>query len=220
MMVQKRGFRSGTTLLEVLIALAIMAMTALLIAPLISGTGRALGRSSEIADGVAMAISRDELRGWLEAAVAFPASDGIAPEAGFVGRQGSLEFFTLSHGGSFWVGEWVKVRLMTISGEEGQIVRVLAVGLDDQGNSVTRELPLSTTAGTISLEYFGRHEGETDPTWRNEWASVGRLPDLVRISIADRRMVYPPLIVSPGWSHRQSEMSLSSLVPPALPSRP
>ena len=66
---------------------------------------------------------------------------------------------------------------------------------------------LSAEGALTGIRYFG------DGAWREDWPG-GALPEAIRIDYLDRGRVVPPLTVIPARRARQSEMSLSSPVPP------
>lgn len=216
----KRTSEAGVSLLEVLIALAIMALIAYLISPLLSSSTRALLISSDIEENATMAFSRYELKVWLESAIANSSDDAGAKNVSFQGFSDQIHFEMVEDNGFFWPGLNVSVSI-SAQGENGN-ERVVAVANGYSQNEVVQQkkLTLSSVAGTIEFEYFGRLNDMNEESWSSSWTDQNSLPELVRIWVKDKNTEFPPLVISVGTVFSQNEMSLSSLVPPAIPSRP
>ncbi|MCU0828299.1 MAG: prepilin-type N-terminal cleavage/methylation domain-containing protein [Tabrizicola sp.] len=209
----KRNPKSGVTLLETMVGLLVMAMVAGLIASGFGTTARFFGRNEQASARVDQAIARRDLRIWLEHALpsAVPGDD----RAVFAGSSGELVFLAVPPGGVFWPGSATEVVL------NGPEASALATGLTPTQDSNRQvALDLSPTGTRLSLRYWGQVSPDEPARWHDSWPATAGLPDLVRIAFEGADMAPPPMIVRPAKAWTHSEMSLSSLVPPALPSRP
>lgn len=212
----RRDLRSGTTLLETMIALGIMAMIALTLAGGIRGFARSLVMSSQVSNAVSLGTARAELRDWLEACLSVPFPGNS--DAGFIGTEDRLEFRFVDETGAFWAGDPVIVRVAL---DETGSAKATATGpQDERGQETTRTLALTSEPATLQFEYFGRFSADAPIGWTKDWAADAGIPLLVRLVISSKTERIPPISVRPGKALAQSEMSLSSLVPPSLPSRP
>lgn len=189
----RRNPRAGVTLLELLVALWVMAAAAMILASSLGLMGRALARVSGEATDVDRISARMTLRRWLEE---MPAG------ARLVGDGGSVTFFTLIDTPPLTAADLVAVR---VSGED-RAVRAVA------GAIVVEMAPQGQVTG---IRYFGAPGPADRAEWRDNWPETATaLPDLIRLDYMDGDRVMPPLTVLPARKARQSEMSLSSPAPP------
>ncbi len=183
----RRNARAGVTLLEMLIALWVMAAAAVILSSSLGLTGRALQRvGSEAADVDALA-ARAVLRRWLEE---------MPVAARLSGDATGMEFGALIDAPPLTAARVERVRVAI----DGAALRAVA-----GDGAVVAEL--SADGVLVGIRYFG------GGAWRDDWAGTA-LPDAIRIEYLDRGRVVPPLTVIPARRARQSEMSLSSPVPP------
>lgn len=190
-----RNPRAGVTLLELLIALWVMAAAALILSSSLGLMGRALARVGGEATDVDRIAARVTLRRWLEE---------MPVGARMAGDAGGVTFFTLIDRPPLTAAELVAVR---VSGEGG------AVRAEAGAGAIAVDL---APAGVVTgLRYFGAPGPADRAEWRTDWPETATaLPDLIRLEYTDGQRVMPPLTVIPARQARQSEMSLSSPVPP------
>ncbi|WP_395541054.1 type II secretion system protein J [Neotabrizicola sp. sgz301269] len=209
----RRSTKAGITLFETLIALAIMSMLAIL---LTSGLGfgiRYLDRSTSLSAAVDQALARRALRDWLEHALLAPVPLDNRPL--FIGSATELRFLAEATDLRFWPGAAVDVRL----GQDS--ARLYTNGISaDQSTEIEVMVDLAAPDARLSFEYWGQRRSDQDARWGKDWPEGAGLPQLVRITFGSASGDLPPMVVRPGKAFFQIEMSLSSLVPPALPSRP
>lgn len=215
----RRDRRSGVTLLELLVALALMALLASFGFSLIAASGRATLRSDRTEAAVEVLLAREALRSVLETAVAIP--DATGATEGLAGSATRFSVRAILDDGTFWPGTPVDIALgrTEVSGMSQVELAIAGLAENDQA-PIERQSPLSGPDGQMELAYFGSVKVGERPVWQDDWPPDAPLPLLVRIAIRDGERDYPPLILRPGKQFLQSEMSLSSLVPPATPSRP
>lgn len=188
---RRRDPQAGVTLLELLIALWVMAAAAMILASSMGMIGRGLARVGFDAADVEQITARVTLRRWLE---------DMPDRAGLVGDAQGLRFATLIEGAELAGGELAEVR---VTGAEGQ-VRAVA------GDGALVAL-LSGDGVVTGIRYWGAPGFGAAPGWRNDWPEGAEsLPGLVRIEYLDGGRQMPPLTVMPARIARQSEMSASS----------
>lgn len=209
---KKRNPQAGVTLLETLIGLLVMAMVAALLSAGFGTSTRFLNRSEEASDLVDQGLARRDLRLWFE--YALPAPVPGEKDLLLSGSPDMMIFLTVPPNGMFWPGAATEVSL----GENGPLV--MAVGTDQDGADRRTSLTLAPPGTRLRFQYWGQLEADQLPDWHAHWPGDQGLPQLVSIAFDGGSSPPPTLTVQPGKAWLQSEMSLSSLVPPALPSRP
>lgn len=181
------------TLLELLVALWVMAAAALILASSMGLMGRALARVGGESADVERIAARVTLRRWLEE---------MPIGARLVGDAGGMTFFTLIDAPPLTAAEPVAVR---VSGAD-RAVRAEAGAM---------EIDLAPKGQVTGIRYFGAPGPADRAEWRDNWPETATaLPDLIRLDYVDGDRVMPPLTVLPARKARQSEMSLSSPPPP------
>lgn len=191
----KRNPRAGVTLLELLIALWVMAAAAVILASTLGLAGRALARVGAEAADVQAITARVVLRRWLE---------GMPLGARIVGDAGGMTFGALIDEPPLSAARVTEVRVMDADGA------VIAVAGD---GALVAEL--AADGVLVAVAYHGSPGPGIASGWRRDWpATAEALPDLVRITYETEGRVAPPLTVIPARLERQSEMSLSSPSPP------
>lgn len=206
-----RNPRAGVTLLETLIGLLVMAMVAALLSAAFGTNLRLLGRSQLSTALVDQALARREFRGWLEHALESPVPND--PRTVFSGTSTELRFLSVPPEGQFWPGVATEVSLGPEATANGK-------GTSDRSTEITLSLALAPSGLIVNLQYWGRAAPGRPPEWHDHWSPDNGLPDLIRITFLGEDPLPPPMSIRPAKAWRQSEMSLSSLVSPALPSRP
>ncbi|MDX8355264.1 prepilin-type N-terminal cleavage/methylation domain-containing protein [Cognatiyoonia sp. IB215182] len=186
---------AGITLLEVLLALAVMAMLGVGIGSLFetgSQVWQRIDANSEVADH---AINRTELRSTLESMQVvgpdLPLSELIETDDG-------IAFAIEKDGISIW-----------------QRVRLSENALLWQVDSAPTSQILRPDLSRVTFSYYGRKTVRSEPDWHTNWDDATILPVLIKIeSWQIGGQVNPPLTIQPAKLTRQMEISLSSLVPP------
>lgn len=207
-----RNPRAGVTLLETLIGLLVMSMVALLLSAAFGTNLRLLDRSQTSSALVDQALGRRDLRIWLEHALVSPVPND--PRAVLSGTSESLRFLTVPPGNLFWPGTATEVSL-------GPAASARGTGTAADGRTERAVvLMIAPERATITLSYWGRSTPDQPAEWHDSWLPTQGLPDLIRLTFQGEGPLPAPMAVRPAKAWRQSEMSLSSLVPPALPSRP
>lgn len=195
---QRRNPRAGLTLLELLIALWVMAAAALILASSLGLTGRALVRVGSDAADIGPLTDRNRLRHWIES---------MPPGATLSGDSTSLAFATLIDEPPRDMASLTDVQLALIEGT----LRAIAGPSDTPALTAT----LSESATGLTIRYYGSPLPNSQSGWHDDWpATAIAQPDLIRIDYTSDVAPAPPLSVIPALASRQSEISLSSPEPP------
>lgn len=201
--------RTGLSQLEVLIALAIMGLIALVLANALSFTGKMLHRTVPMSRQVEQALARDTLRRWVEdMPLGYRAKPG---RPALLGGPDSLTFQTLIHDGIFWGGAVSTVHVTA----QDQVLRILVTGTAEQnGPKVERTLTLGTEVQELSIQYFGIHDEAPTAGWHREWQTAVGLPDLIKIEWEEEGdHPVPPLTLRPAKTDIDDYIELSGVLP-------
>jgi prepilin-type N-terminal cleavage/methylation domain-containing protein len=211
----------GFTLLEMLIALAVMAMIALTLGATFSAAGRLVVRSAEMSLRADAALARARLRQVVEQALTapFPGTAAVL----FQGDATGFSFLTEAEAEGFWPGAPVQAAL--VAGPGGGLALHLSGRAEKDRAPLVQDWPIAPPGLSWEIGYFGARTAGAPLMWHRDWSPNDGLPRLVKLSpLAAAGAVLPdlppPLVLQPAKARLQSERSLSSLVPPATPSRP
>lgn len=219
-MMRPRDHMAGVTLLETMIALVVMAFLSIILAASLSMGARVMSRSGDVTDELDQAIARLMLRTSLEHSVASPFPDKTG--GGLVGNVSEMVFYSFLDDDVFWAGAAVMFTLDGAPGsgpDNGIVVQATGLSAVDR-REIQRDLVIVSAANEMLISYWGRAKPTELPRWHDTWSEDAGLPDLVKLTFFGTERAIPPMVVRPGKAFSQSEMSLSSLLPPALPSRP
>lgn len=196
----RRNSRTGIALLELLISLAVMAAIALILTSVLRFTGQALERVRPDRLETGLLLARHNLRRKIE----------TMPALGKVSGTGEqLSFQTLIDNPPFDVSELTTVNVF----QEQSGALIFEAGIQETGGSARREV-LHPVSDGVRIRYFGSKRQRGLPAWHQNWKPAEGLPDLIRFEYGGTRRDIPPLVVIPAMEARQSEISLSSPLPP------
>lgn len=199
--------RRGTSLLELLLALAMMSAIALIMSAALGLTSRAGVRFAGSEIGTGLLLHRDRLRRLIE---------DMPPQGRLWGTDGRLEFDTSIEEPPFWPGDLVHVTLERATAPGGirpVVVSAVAPGVDSAEGPRT-DFSLVEHSEGLQVRYWGSPVPGMRPEWREVWPMTAPLPELVRIEYDAAGTTLPPLVVRPARSLSQEVMSLSSRLPP------
>lgn len=208
-----RNSSTGVALLEVLIALAVMGMIAILLANALNFSRQSLDRAIASDTRLETIVRQTRLRNWIED---MPVRYGQDTARAFLeGRSDGLRFRSFVTDGSFHAGDVATFTLSLETRDGLATLVVLGEGKRPDGTLGSVSLTLGENIEAVQIRYFGRRSGEAAPDWYKDWSDETFLPDLVKLewTIEGGRVV-PPLTLIPARIARQSVMSLSSLLPP------
>jgi len=171
----------GFTLLELLVAMTVLALVLGMAAGAIGFVGRGFERGGERIDRIEqVAVARDVLR--RQAARALPLVEGVGAEARhlFEGEPDALSF-VIAEPPAPGRGGLAAARF-TVEAGEGGAVRLAYAQAPLEGGGERRSV-LVDGPFELSFEYFGAHEPARAPEWRPAWRVAGRLPQLIRLRI-------------------------------------
>lgn len=165
--------RSGLSLFELLIALALLALIAVGLAGAVSFAVSVYDRARLDPEHHEQIALKTRLRSWLSNAS--PPS-GITPyPVEFVGEARRVEF-TTTHSKEF-ASEAAALRVL-VENDAGNLV-VIASEMSDDGDILAVHTATLATGIDPMFSYFDAQS--ENPAWGAEWANAARLPDLVRI---------------------------------------
>ncbi|MEQ6204729.1 prepilin-type N-terminal cleavage/methylation domain-containing protein [Sulfitobacter sp. HNIBRBA2951] len=169
--------RSGLSLFELLVALALLAMIATGLAGALGLAVSVWDRSATISASAEEIALRSRLRIWTRQAI--PPSRLTPIPAQFVGHTDGFSFFTLSE--TPFAPDAAALRVsVTTSGTQ---ILMTAQSIDDEGAEVSRVEGILATGISPRLSYYS--DTASPPGWQDTWEDTSRLPTLVRIEAPD-----------------------------------
>lgn len=195
---------AGFTLVEVLVALAVLGMAALLLLQALQLSGRLVQRQdAEAAALDQVASAQRAIRSVVERLRPLTRTDSARA---IVEARGSADAFAMIAPPPDGAGPGMLQRYRLTRTAAGDLVLYTA-GLRRQGLDLTGEDPIGWTpqpllrgVRRLSLSYFGPTATSREPLWQARWWDRSQLPDLVRIRLefaAGDRRVWPDLVIRP-----------------------
>jgi type II secretory pathway pseudopilin PulG len=197
-----RPREAGTTLLELLIALALLALLSAYALGALSHLGTFNRAVKEIEDSNSVAAVAQHVRRAIEGSrVVFFTTPGAEARLAFIGEKDRISLVTdadsrLELGGLYLV----QLGLDQDGGSSSRLVAfrrafrpTMAV---EPGNAEPVELALGVAA--LRLRYYGAAEGSEEEQWHEAWHSTKKLPGAVEVDVAfeDGRQRWPALVVT------------------------
>jgi len=173
---RSRDGEAGFTLLELLVALALIGLVSLLATGLIrfaaDGERRLAARTAEIGDRIAF---ERQLRRDLNAALPLLDYDSGRPESSFSGDSHGFRFVAAAADGP-------RRRGYTIAGG----------GAVERREGRFADAAARFEPGAQGISYFGRKATEQEPAWHDSWTGERAPPRLVRVELDGE----PPLVIA------------------------
>lgn len=198
---------AGFTLLELMVAMSLLAVLALAL-----GHGTRFGvQAWQRLDGTAdlgepVAFTQDFLRREIEQALPLPAAAGPVAAVDFAGTAASLHFVALLPDRVASPG--LNDIAIDLAPSETGAALILSWHSRAVPQAGGRKLLIDGIAGA-SFAYYGSADALHAPEWQDQWKDARALPQLVglRVTFRDRRMFWPALLVAPA-------ATADSLLPP------
>lgn len=193
----------GFTLLEVLVALALMALMALIGVYLSGAIGsgrRAWEIREHIAEDAAIGTAREFLRRQIEQIwPAFEPTQSGEHRLVFSGAPDRLEFVSPISDGTNWGGLYRFV-IAPDQARSSPTIRVAGdlFRPDTRSTGAAFDVPIIGLGGSMSFSYFGPPSADAQPVWQDHWNSKSGLPWLIRLSVTfpeGSSMIWQDLIV-------------------------
>ena len=200
-----RNPKAGLTLLETMVALAIMAMMAVMVSGGLATGARVMARSGAEGALLQQAVARHELRGWIEQALTAPVPGDARPV--FIGNAQGLSALVVPEKGVFWPGEAV---LVTVA-SDGSVV---ASGQTADRQPAVQSRRIAPEGHGLQFRYWGRTDPTDPPRWHQDWPASTGLPDLVKITFTGSGVDMPDMTLRPAKAREVQEMNLLTLLPP------
>jgi len=172
----KTSSRSGLSILELLVSLALLALIAGGLASSLTLGLRLFERSDTLAETSDTLAVRARLRVYLSQAT--PPSRLMPIPIAFTGSETEFEFTALN--ATPFAPEAAALRIRV--GRAGNSLEARFITLDHDGNSLNTWLQdLAELNGGLAISYYSAND--PDAGWQGTWTNSARLPDLVRIEM-------------------------------------
>jgi len=207
----KRFTKSGITQLELLVSLAIMGITAVLLANAFNFNRQSLDRVHFLTKETEMNLAQHTLR---ELVGAIPKSvSDTAADILLTGDEKSLRFQSKTTEAT---SQLTKFALSISEKNGGNFLLVETMTQNaSQNDMLGTTHMIAKDVSALKISYYGQRSSDAEPQWQRTWEDALYLPDLVKLEWKnDQGRPFPPLILQPGKQERQSTISRSSLVPP------
>ena len=185
----RRGER-GFTLLELLVALALLGLIGVTLARTMGVTVEVWKRSSAQEARMEQVIVRNKLREWIERAKPADRRIGLRQQA--TGDAASFTFLTTKFLPINKVDTETEIGIRVLEGEIVVDIRVL----DENRSPKHNETRVLIEGIDGRLRYYER--AERDGRWTDTWPHEDRLPDLISIEVSvDNSLHWPPFVAAP-----------------------
>lgn len=183
---------SGFSLLELVIALALLALLMALLPPAVRMAKRASAFATQLSATSGTATSMVAVERLLrEAMPQIERDDNGALKIAFDGTATSLSFVAPVSDGPFG-GCLCRFVLATFQSDDGKSRDIMltsepwAASGSAQATANAQKRTLTIATGDVAFRYFGISPGETSAQWHDAWLRKDRLPDLVEVALPAR----------------------------------
>lgn len=197
-----RDAQKGATLLEVMISLLIMAMSAGAIAAVLFSLGQAGRQTAGLDAGLDHRLAISKLETLAEE---MPAA--FVPEGDYLlkGDKDQLVFYSVESVGATAQSTVVRVLVRVRNGQ-----LVAEISRQDQP---AEQVVLADGAADLKLSYWGAHDPGRTAFWHDRWEGAPRLPRLVRLDWQSQTGPAIPILLQPANFDRWRLRHLTNLVP-------
>jgi general secretion pathway protein J len=203
-------FHAGFTLLELIIALSLLALMAAVLAGSVSLSARSWdGGEAKAADVSEMRQTQEFLRGQMVAIYPQRIRKAVDLPLMFAGEREEIRYAAalpprVIEGGVYFF----RLSLSRGDNDAGLLVLERVVPEPDAaalpGFDKAERSILARGIAELRIGYLGRDPGAAvtdEPRWRDRWDDTQRLPDLLRIDVKpERGLPWPTLVVEPRRS--------------------
>jgi len=198
---------AGFSLLELVIALALLAIIASLLTGSLSMAARSWdGGEKKAGDVASMRQAQEFLREQLTAELPLRLKKVVEMPLMFSGEHDEIRYAAALPPRVQEGGAWFFRLAVAKDGDKSRLVLQRTypdpTALENPQFSADAERSvLAEGIAELTISYFGRDENATDadaPTWRDRWDDKQRLPLLVKIEVKpEKGAPWPPLLVEP-----------------------
>jgi len=198
---------AGFSLLELVIALALVAMIAALLTGSLSMAARTWdGGDKKAGDVASMRQAQEFLREQLTAELPLRLKKVVEMPLMFSGEHDEIRYAAALPPRVQEGGAWFFRLAVVKDGDKSRLVLERTypdpTALENPQFAADAERSvLADGIAELTISYFGRDENATDadtPTWRDRWDDKQRLPLLVKIEVKpEKGAAWPPLLVEP-----------------------
>jgi general secretion pathway protein J len=189
----------GFTLLEMLVALSLMAVIGLYLSSAVGTGRRAWELRDRIEDASSTATVREFLRRQVEQAwPAYERTDIGEQRLVFSGEPDRIEFVSPISDGTNWGGLYRFVISKAKSETTLRIVGDLHRSSTEK-SAAAFDTTILESVQSFKISYYGSASPNAKPEWHDNWNSIAGLPQLVRMEIGmapESTVAWPDLIVS------------------------
>jgi len=201
-----RSKQHGFTLVELMVALALLALMSATLAGSLALAGRSWDAGeTKVGDTTSMRVAQEFLRAQLEGQHAQRMKKMPAFPILFAGDRDEMRFAAALparvQGGGVW---YYRLRVADVAGHtslvlDRMIPDVTATSAPDFGGA--EHSVLATDVRSVTIGYLGPDPGASagvEPAWREHWEDTQRLPMMIRIDVEPARGAkWPTLYASP-----------------------
>ena len=189
---QRNSTEAGFSLVEVIVALALLALMAAMLAGIVNGSRQVFGMLLRNDAANSTGPVQTYLRSVFSQALVVASDAPQARLSGLTGQPGHVVFTTSYAGrgqleGVYLVDLGLHPSLDGSAGYDLVATRSLARGRSEDGtplSAATQRTALLTHVAHLSLAYYGRRDlSSEDWLWLDEWPFPDRLPSLVRVDV-------------------------------------
>lgn len=194
-----RHGEAGFTLMEVLVAMTLLALLMVALSGSIAFVGRSWDKGWQTSESSA-ALSRVEgtVRNLIERS--FPVSTRREKKDEFLfdGTADSLRLVAYSAPGGAGGGLYVQEIVANGAGGQRQLVyRRYPFRSNGTAPDQVNEAPLLSGNLKIAFSYYGSPQPSMQPSWLKSWSTHRTLPNLIRLDIEANGDIWPPIVVRP-----------------------
>lgn len=178
----------GFTIMELLVALAILALVVAMIPQALRMSGQATAMSARVERQDEIASVRQVIESRLRGTLALVERDGSATALLFTGRPDAIRFVSPSPTGPAGGGVYVyRIEPAVDAGDSGAALVQSLYRSRRRPDDPVWSRKLLPPGTRVSFRYFGTDTGAQAPGWTPAWRRRDALPQLIEVVVADVR---------------------------------